>query len=173
MIARKQKGTNMTDRAGDTAPAASTARSWWAAWAAYAACSWALVFAAVHLYWVLGGTVGLPPGLSLLSNTPLLVVDLLAIPLCIIAAVLALALVRAWGRWFPRWMLLTAAWGTSALFVVHALPSVVDDVVLGLGLRMEELTLMDRYILFLYEPWFLVGGVLFGAAAWSFTRRSR
>jgi hypothetical protein len=31
--------------------------------AAYPVCVWALAFAAVHLYWALGSTVGLPPGM--------------------------------------------------------------------------------------------------------------
>jgi hypothetical protein len=31
---------------------------------AYAACAWPVAFAAAHLYRALGGTVGLPPGMS-------------------------------------------------------------------------------------------------------------
>ncbi len=141
-----------------------------AAWAAYAACAWALVFAVVHLYWGLGGTAGLPPGLSVFDNTALFVIDLVAIPLCLIGALLALALVRPWGERFPRWMLLSAAWGATALFVAHALPTVVDAVVLALGLRAEGLAPIDRFSLFLYEPYWLLGGILFGAAAWQYMR---
>jgi hypothetical protein len=58
----------MVEGSGDPAGAASNG---WrrAAWAAYAPCTWALVFAVVHLYWGLGGTVGLPPGCHC-STTP-------------------------------------------------------------------------------------------------------
>jgi hypothetical protein len=31
--------------------------------AAHLVCVWALALAAVHLYWALGGTAGLPPGM--------------------------------------------------------------------------------------------------------------
>src|SRR5688572_21278282 len=99
-------------------------------WTGYAACAWALVFAAVHLYWGLGGTAGLPPGLSLFENTALFVIDLVAIPLCVAGGLLALALVQPWGRRLPRRLLLAAAWGTAALCAVHAVPTVVDAVVL-------------------------------------------
>ena len=163
----------MTEGASNGARAAAGVRTWQTRWAGYAACAWALAFAAVHLYWGLGGTAGLPPGLSLVDNTPLFVIDLVAIPLCLAAAALALALVRPWGRRFPRWLLLSAAWGTSALFVVHAVPTAIDAATLALGRRTRDLTAEDRFSLFLYEPWFLLGGVLFGAAAWYHMRGSR
>ncbi len=163
----------MTEGASNRARAAAGVRTWQTRWAGYAACAWALAFAAVHLYWGLGGTVGLPPGLSLIDNTPLFVIDLVAIPLCLAAAALALALVRPWGGRFPRWLLLGAAWGAAALFVVHSLPTVIDAATLALGRRTQDLTAEARFSLFLYEPWFLVGGVLFGAAAWHYMRESR
>lgn len=156
-----------------TAARGPQAKAWLMMVPAYAACAWGVLFAAAHLYWVMGGTVGLPRGLSLFSNIPLLVIDIVAIPLCIIAALLALTLVRPWGRRFPRLMLLTAAWGTAALFVVHAAPAIPDWMALALGLRTTALTSMDRFSLFLYEPWFLTGGILFGVAAWCAQRRSR
>jgi hypothetical protein len=163
----------MTDRAGGGAGAASSARTWRTRWAGYAACAWALAFAAVHLYWGLGGAAGLPPGRSLADNTALFVIDLVAIPLCLAAAALALALARPWGGRLPRWLLLGGAWGAAALFVVHALPTVVDAAILALGRRPRALTAEDRFSLFLYEPWFLLGGVLFGAAAWRHMRETR
>ena len=144
-----------------------------AGWAGYAACGWGIAFAVVHLYWVLGGTLGLPPGWSLQSNTPLLVIAVIAIPLCLGAAALALALVRPRGRRVPRRLLLSAAWGVAALFVVHAAPALPDYVGLALGRHAGALAPPDRFDLFLYEPWFLVGGIVFGLAAWGYQRRSR
>jgi len=168
------EGRGMMGASGDSAAHRLRAsRSWLMVAPAYATCGWGVIFASVHLYWLLGGTVGLPTGLSLHSNTPLLVIDIIAIPLCITAAVLALALVRPWGLRFPRRLLLTAAWGAAALFVVHAAPTIPDWVALALGLRTAALTPMDRFSIFLYEPWFLVGGILFGVAAWCYQRRSR
>lgn len=158
---------------GTAARGPQTPKSWLMRASAYAACAWGLVFAAAHLYWLLGGTLGIPLGLALFANKPLLVIDIIAIPLCIIAALLALALVQSWGRRFPWQWLLTAAWAACALFVVHAAPQIPDWVILALGRRTTALTPADRFDLFLYEPWFLVGGILFGVAAWRFQRWSR
>ena len=136
-------------------------------WPAYAACGWMVLFAAVHLYWAAGGTLGLPPGLSVTDSTPLLVIDLVAVPLCVAGALLALALVRPWGRRLRRRWLLAASWATATLLVVHALPALVDGTLLVLGARSRPLTAQDRFSLFLYEPYWLLGGILFGVAAWS------
>src|SRR2546422_785176 len=62
---------------------------------AYAAAAWGSFFSFVHLYWLLGGRLGLPAGLSLTDHAPLLVIDILAIPGCLAAAALALALAHA------------------------------------------------------------------------------
>lgn len=137
-----------------------------AAWAAYAACAWALAFAATHLYWTLGGSAGLPTGFSVVRNPTLLVIAVLAIPVCLTAALLAVALPTGWGgsrgrRWLGR-----AAWATCGLFLVHALPSVGDWVSLGFGRHLAELSPAARFDVLLYEPFFLLGATLFGAAAW-------
>jgi hypothetical protein len=132
-----------------------------------------VLFAAVHLYWAAGGTLGLPPGLSLPEHTPLLVIDLLAVPLCTVGALLALALIRPWGRRLRHWWLLAASWATAALLVVHALPAVVEWVLLASGARPRPLSAQDRFSLFAYEPYWLLGGILFGVAAWSYQRGSR
>ena len=59
------------------------------------------------------------------------------------------------------------------MFVVHALPTVIGAAMLAPGRRARELGAEDRFSLFLYEPWFLVGGALFGAAAWYHMRETR
>ncbi|QUH05491.1 DUF3995 domain-containing protein [Saccharopolyspora erythraea] len=139
--------------------------------AAYGAATWGALFALVHAYWLFGGRLGLPAGLSVRGNLPLLIIDLVAIPLCAGAAVLALALVRDWGRRFPRRLLLAGAWGTAALLVVHSAPSVVDWAALLLGrLHLAELDAMAYFATVLYEPFFLAGGVLFGLAALGYQR---
>lgn len=70
--------------------------------AAYSACAWAITFAVVHLYWALGGVLGLPLGMSVRMNPVLFVIDVIAVPLCALGALLALSLVQPWGRVVPR-----------------------------------------------------------------------
>jgi len=136
---------------------------------AYAAAAWGVLFSLVHVYWLAGGRAGLPNGQSIFDNTPLLIIDVVAIPVSAIAAALALALVRPWGERLPRRMLLAGTWGATALMIVHALPSTVDWAALAVGAKSSsELTAEERFATFLYEPWFMAGGVLFGLAALAF-----
>ncbi|MER7671764.1 DUF3995 domain-containing protein [Kitasatospora sp. NPDC096128] len=134
--------------------------------AAYAAATWSAAFSLVHLYWLIGGRIGLPDGLSVTGNTPLLVIDVLAIPGCAVAAVLALAIVRPWGVRLQARLLGIALWGITAVLLVHSLPSVPDWLALAAGSRTTaDFDAMGRFATFLYEPFFLVGGLLFGLAA--------
>lgn len=91
------------------------------AWTAYAACAWAFVFAAPSLYWSLGGSAGVEtarsPGISELAAThpPWFVAVLWAtFAMKAVAGLLALALVRPWGRFVPRPLLLGGAWVAGA-----------------------------------------------------------
>ncbi|MFJ5229982.1 DUF3995 domain-containing protein [Kitasatospora sp. NPDC088391] len=134
--------------------------------AALAAAGWSALFSLVHLYWLLGGRVGLPDELSVLDNTPLLVIDIAAVPMCAVAAALALALLRPPTGRIPAARLLLAARATAALLVFHALPSIPDWAALAFGHEsVADLDTMARFATFLYEPFFLAGGLLFGLAA--------
>src|SRR5919106_2581347 len=89
--------------------------------AAYAVCALALLYAVPSFYWALGGTAGLdtvggaikelgrsrdPGGVALGVGAGVLKVA---------GGLLALALVRPWGRAIPRRLLLGAAWAASAV----------------------------------------------------------
>ncbi|MEU5880926.1 DUF3995 domain-containing protein [Spirillospora sp. NPDC047279] len=142
--------------------------------AAYAAAGWGVLFALVHVYWLAGGRAGLPSGQSIFDSTALLVIDVIAIPVSFAAAALALALTRPWGGRFRRRTLLTGAWAAAVLMVVHALPTMIDWVALAAGERTAgELTAEERFVTFLYEPWFLAGGILFALAAFAHRRATR
>ncbi|RFU42603.1 DUF3995 domain-containing protein [Actinomadura logoneensis] len=133
--------------------------------AAYAAALWGLLFSLVHVYWLADGRLGLPDGRSIYGTPALLVIDVIAIPASLGAAGLALALVRPWGGRLPGRMVRAAVWGTTALLVLHALPSVPDWIALASGMRhLGDLSAEERFATFVYEPWFLTGGVLFGLA---------
>jgi len=151
-------------------------------WAGYAACAWAFTFAAVSFYWAAGGTVGVTmnaPAITgpVLARDPGWIAILWATGvLKVIAGLLALALVRPWGRLFPRWLLTIAAWGTVAVMglyegaaslIQHALMVAgVIETPAGLG------STSARWHLLLWDPWWLVEGILFGTAAWYYSRDS-
>ena len=140
---------------------------------AYGGAAWMVVFAAVHLYWSFGGTALLPAGLSVWDNLPLLVIDIVAVPLSLAGALVALALVRPWGRRVAgRWRRRAAA-AVAVLALVHSVPTVVLELARLVGLRQAELTESDRLSVWVYEPWWLLGGVLFALAAWGHARAYR
>lgn len=138
-------------------------------WSAYAACAWMVFFAIVHVYWALGGTLGMPPGRSVFDTSLLLFANLVAIPLSVVGALLALALVRPWGRRFEVRKLLAVSWAAAAFMVLHAVTAI--GVLFEVGA--EGLTTDQRYILLLYEPYWLVGGILLALAAWHFQRNKK
>lgn len=153
-----------------------------ASWVGYAACAWAVVFAAVSFYWAVGGTVGVN------TNAPAITKHVLAREptwiaimwgtgvLKIIAALLALMLVRTWGRAFPRWLVLIAAWGAVAIMGVYeGAASLIQHALMVAGVISTPAGLgatSARWHLLLWDPWWLVGGILFGVAAWSYHRTS-
>jgi hypothetical protein len=102
-------------------PPAPTTRSRATAWAAYVAGALALLSAVPSCSWALGGTAGLdtvggaieelgrsrdPAGVALGIGAGVLKLA---------GALLALALVRPWGRVLPCRLLLGAAWAASAV----------------------------------------------------------
>jgi hypothetical protein len=97
-----------------------------------------------------------------------------AVVLKVVAGLLALALVHQWGRRFPRWMLLTAAWSGAALLTLYGAVQITAELLVQFG-AIKPSGSVDWYALhwhlLLWDPWFLVWGLLLGAAAVEFTRR--
>jgi Protein of unknown function (DUF3995) len=148
-------------------------------WAAYAAAVLAAVYAVVSFYWAFGGTAGIgtlggrleelgrqgDPGVRWLAGV--------AGGLKVLGVVVALALVRPWGRVVPRWLLSGAAWAGAVVLVGYGgLNVVVGGLVLG-GV-VEGPAGFDRGALWwhvvVWDLWFLVWGVLLGVAAWRYGR---
>ena len=86
------------------------------------------------------------------------------------AALLALALVRPWGRSLPRRALLVAGWGTGAFLTLYGGAGIVTSALVELGLTEATDPTTVRWYLLLWEPIWLLGGLLFTAAAWQHRR---
>lgn len=167
--------------ATQTAEAAPTRRPASTTWAAYAAAAWAFVFAAMSFYWAAGGTAGgstLGESMTKLARErePWFVAVLWVTgALKAVAGVVALALVQPWGQRFPRWLRLVAAWGVGAILVLYGGANLAARGLMEVGL-IEKPASVDsaaaRWHLLLWDPWWLLGGLLFVAAAWSYQRRS-
>ncbi len=123
--------------------------------------AWSLAFAAIHVAWALGSTAGLD---GRRVTGLLLVIDVVAIPLCLLAA---------WTAWRLR----------DPHHVSQAAPIVLRmaaAAALVLGLRglgtvqaliapPADATVLTRLV----DPYFLLGGVLFGLLAWRATTGRR
>ena len=127
-------------------------------WLNYAACLWALMFAAPHVWWALGFPAGFPGGLArgranhhLMMTTWRYYFDLAVIFLSILAIFVALALIRTWGRTIPFWILRIMAYIASAMLTLRGVAGWIHD---GSS---------DP----VWWPTFLVGGILFGSVAWA------
>jgi len=145
---------DLTNESGDMS--AETARHM--RWISYAACVWAVVFAAPHIWWALGIPAGFPGGEDsyrfFMSSSWRVVFDLVVIVLSILAFLIVLALLKPPAQTVRRWVPHTAAWIACVALSFRGVAGMIVD---GTS---------DPF----WWPMFLLGGILFGLVAW-FARR--
>jgi hypothetical protein len=92
----------------------------------------------------------------------------------VFAGLVALSLIEKWGRIFPGWIRLVLAWGAGTLFAWHGVLFVgTGSLMLGgfmPGPSNPGLWAVVRWYASLWGPWFVLGGVLFMAAGWTYLR---
>ena len=162
---------------------ATAAASGWAAGTvtAYAAASVAFAYALMSLYWALGGhalvsTIGGYVEQFARRGGALPVLIALAATLAkVVGGLLALALVRPWGRMVPRWWLLSASAGASALLVIYGGLNVLLGALVLVG-TIHPTGSVDRTALRwhvgVWDLWFLVWGILLALAIVGYWRRT-
>lgn len=148
-------------------------------WAAYAACALALLSAVPSFYWAFGGTAGIGTvGGAIeelaLSHDPRAIALGAGAGLAKLAGgLLALSLARPWGRAVPRRLRLAAACAASAVLTLYggllvAVGALVLTGVIDPSGPVDRAAL--RWHVLLWDPWFLVWGLLLGVAAWHHAR---
>jgi hypothetical protein len=135
-------------------------------WVAYGAALWALVFAVLHVVWATGWYIGLPTewAQKAFAQPWFLAYDLVVAGIGSLAVLVALALVRPWGRRLPRWLVGLFAWGGTGLLVLGCVVSVV---------RILYLVVKGTFVAHPMYPgnlFFYLGAVLFGLSTWRFWR---
>ena len=169
-----------TESRRSAAPAAAGRRAAGAV-AAYAAAVVAFAYALVSLYWAVGGhrlvsTVGgYVEQFARRGGAIPVLVALGAAAAKVAGGLLALALVRPWGRAIPRRWLLACATGASVLLVGYgALNVLVGALVLAgvihPGGSVDRTAL--RWHVGVWDLWFLVWGILLALATVSYWRRT-
>jgi hypothetical protein len=163
-------------------PSAPAAAGWTAVGtaAAYAAALVAFAYALVSLYWAVGGhglvsTVGgYVEQFARRGGAVPVLVALAATAAKVAGGLLALALVRPWGRLVPRrWLLLGSA-GASVLLVAYGGLNVVAGALVLSGLihpggSVDRAAL--RWHVGVWDLWFLIWGILLVLATISYWRR--
>jgi hypothetical protein len=147
---------------------------------AYAACAWALAFAAIGFYWAAGGTALLDTiGGEIERRTRARDPDLIAVGwatngLKVIAAVLVLALVRTFGERLPRRPIAGLVAIGGVLLVLYETAELVQHLLMAVAV-IDRGGLDDTAVyghLLLWDPWWILGGVFFALAGWR-SRRVR
>ncbi len=159
----------MTKESNDMARASPTLRSRWSAWAAYSACGWAFMFAALSFFWAAGGRTGLHPlEVEVAPGNPMwIALNLGASILKALVGLIALALVRLWGRRIPHKLLLAVAWVLGVGMSLYGGLGLVSDVLHVTGVISDPANgKWFFWYLVLWDPWWLLGGILYVTAAW-------
>jgi len=163
-----------------SAPAAS---GWPAAGTvtAYAAAIVAFGYALMSLYWALGGHAlvstigGYAEQFARRGGALPVLIALAAVLAKVAGGLLALALVRPWGRMVPRGWLLSGSAGASALLVVYGGLNVLLGALVLVGV-IHPTGSVDRTALRwhvgVWDLWFLVWGILLALATVGYWRRT-
>ena len=158
-------------------------------WLAYVAAGWAFIFAAMSCYWALAVMLGADqfPGVLAAARSTGRVFEeqarardpqLIALlwvtgALKVVAGLIALAVVRAWDRRIPRGLRLVAAWLVGGFVTLYAVANLIDHALMAAGVRHTPEGLGStalRWHLVFWDPWWLLGGLLFLGAAWNARR---
>lgn len=141
-------------------------------WPAYAACGWALLYAAYRAYYALGGTIGMFGTPVSMSQWRL--INAVGAAIILVGAVLPVATLSLWTHRRARSVLLALCWVVAVGCVMHALVDVTARILSLAGVLHMEFPFFasidrreaDLQDLLLNEPWFLVEGLLWGILGW-------
>jgi hypothetical protein len=134
-----------------------------------------LAYAVVSFYWALGGTAGVDTlggrleELARNDDPVVLWLSGAAGVAKLAGAGLAVALARPWGWVVPRRVLVVAAWVGAVVLVLYGGANVVAGALVLAGVidvaGGVDRTALSWHVL-VWDPWFVVWGVLLGMAAW-------
>lgn len=133
---------------------------------AYLASTWCVVFAALHLYWAIGGNLGLASsaGVDLAARRPLpfVLVGLWGTAtLLLVGAAFSAALGRGRLRGGLRRVALLACWLVGATLLARGVALQLVLATGAGGLASSVGPSQTRWSLVLWNPWFMLGGVAF------------
>ncbi len=138
------------------------------------------LYAAVSAYWAAGGTAGLNTlggtlaEMARARDPQLIAIVWVTVVLKLVGAVLGLALTQRWGRRLPRLLLLLGGWTATTILVLYGGILTAAQALIAIGVlpRGDKFDPVAFYWhLLVWDPWFLLWGILLGAATLTFARR--
>jgi hypothetical protein len=132
---------------------------------------WACAFGLASFYWASGGTLGLETvGVADLGRHPwFIAITWVTGALKVLAGFMALSLGQSKWKAFPLWLSVTATWGAGILFFLYGAANLVVRLLMAVRVipTPESMrSLAGFWHLVLWDPWWLLGGILFLATAW-------
>ncbi|MEW9675157.1 DUF3995 domain-containing protein [Lentibacillus sp. L22] len=91
------------------------------------------------------------------------------------AGLLALAFTNSWGRIIPRWILLSAGWFIGIFLSLYGGANLFIRGLMAVGVMATPESMHStaaRWHLLFWDPWWLLGGVLFILAVLHFIRNT-
>lgn len=150
---------------------------------AWAAAVWAFIFAGITFYWAAGGTAGASTVGSEITSLAsrnwaffsiVLWVDAIS---KVLLGLLALAIVQSWGRIFPRRFLLVSSWVIGLLMALYGSVQLTVTGISALLMITGVISISPSVDwpgieghLAIWDPYWLLGGLLFLLAAKSAPR---
>lgn len=157
----------------------STTQSRSKEWAIYAASIWAFTFAAMSFYWAAGGTLGVDTlgngikEMALARELGFVMILWITAALKFLLGLLALVLLRRWGRSITRWMLCVSSISVGLGMVLYGGAGLIKVGLMEAGIVSIPSAIGSdavHWYLMLWEPFWLAGGILFLIAVWQFNR---
>ena len=150
-------------------------------WSGYAVFAWSIAYMLPHLYWALGGTLGLSmlkP--SVLELPQWKMINWIATGFLTAAGFLGLAFVHLGRRKFLSWSLLAIALAGCSLATSHGIYGIVNRILQIAGVAAVESSPFNMgqhvYVVWdlaVFEPWFLIEGILLGLVGWHYLDQTR
>lgn len=132
--------------------------------------AWCMIFAAMSVYWLIGGTVGVSTLAKVIqdyaaeNDQTFVLTTWATVVIKVIGGLLALGTIQRWGQVIPRTLLLVLMIGAGVLLTLYGVAGFVEKALMLSGV-IDIPESMGRgpawwYLVF-WEPWWILGGVLF------------
>jgi hypothetical protein len=150
-------------------------------WSGYAVFIWSIAYMLPHLYWGLGGVIGLTMfATSVLEFPQLKMINLVASVFLTAAGFLGLAFIYLKRGKFLSTLLLAITLIGCSISTSHGIYGVFYRIFQISGVvKLDSASLNGNdysflsWDLFLFEPWFLIEGVLLGIVGWFYLNKPR